>query len=66
MQNEQPIQRNANGDPSNRRSRGWCFTWNNYPPNYRLLLDAINCRYIIAGQELAPNTGTPHLQGNKK
>jgi len=48
---------------SNARSRGYCFTWNNYPADYRLLLDGINARYIVAGEELAPTTGTPHLQG---
>jgi len=47
----------------NARKRQYCFTWNNYPDDYRLLLDAIECRYLIAGEELAPDTGTPHLQG---
>lgn len=50
----------ANG---NRQSRKWIFTWNNYPPNYRTILDAIECRYICWGEEVAPTTGTPHLQG---
>lgn len=45
------------------RNRGYCFTWNNYPPDYRSILDGIECRYIIAGEEVAPTTGTPHLQG---
>lgn len=44
-------------------ARNWCFTWNNYPDNYRTVLDGITCRYICAGEELAPETGTPHLQG---
>jgi len=49
--------------PGLKRGRAWCFTWNNYPDDYRLLLDGIECRYIVAGEELAPNTGTPHIQG---
>lgn len=48
-----------------RRSRKFCFTWNNYPPNYAdlLTLDRISARYICYGKEVAPTTGTPHLQG---
>ena len=46
-----------------RRSRAFVFTWNNYPAGYREVLDAIPVRYIVAGEEIAPNTGTPHLQG---
>jgi len=46
-----------------KQGRAWCFTWNNYPDDYRSVLDVIECRYIIAGEELAPDTGTPHLQG---
>ena len=45
------------------RSRGYCFTWNNYPGDYRSKLDALPARYVVAGEELAPETGTPHLQG---
>jgi len=49
--------------PNPRRSRAFVFTWNNYPDNYAGLLDAIPVRYIVAGEEIAPATGTPHLQG---
>lgn len=45
------------------RHRAYCFTWNNYPPQYTDHLDQLACRYIVAGQEVAPETGTPHLQG---
>jgi hypothetical protein len=48
---------------NNRRVRGWCFTWNNYPDDYRDTLDGIECRYICFGEEVAPDTGTPHIQG---
>lgn len=50
-------------DVDKRRSRAFCFTWNNYPDQYRLTLDGIQCRYVVCGEELAPTTGTPHLQG---
>lgn len=45
------------------RHRGYCFTWNNYPVTYGAHLDSLSSRYIVAGEELAPGTGTPHLQG---
>jgi hypothetical protein len=54
---------NGNNQRDNRRSRGWCFTWNNYPAEYRSQLDSLDCRYVCAGEEVAPSTGTPHLQG---
>jgi len=46
--------------------RAWCFTLNNYT-----LLDEQHiqqtikslARYVIYGREIAPGTGTPHLQG---
>ena len=41
--------------------RNFTFTYNNYPDT--LLVDTIECRYIIYGKELCPTTGTPHLQG---
>lgn len=45
------------------RARAYCFTWNNPPADYRTHLEALECAYIVAGEELAPTTGTPHLQG---
>ncbi|QGF19380.1 replication associated protein [Antarctic virus COCH21_78] len=45
------------------RNRAHCFTWNNYPPTYAVVLDGLRCRYVVAGEERAPGTGTPHLQG---
>lgn len=47
------------------RSRKFVFTWNNYPsPDaYNTLLDALSPSYLCFGTELAPTTGTPHLQG---
>lgn len=41
--------------------RNFTFTFNNYPDT--VLVDTIECRYIIYGKEICPTTGTPHLQG---
>lgn len=44
------------------RSRGWCFTINNYTEEeYKQCIDAI-CQYIVVGKEVG-ESGTPHLQG---
>lgn len=45
------------------KSRAWCFTWNNYPSDAKEILQKINYRYIIVGEETAPSSGTQHLQG---
>lgn len=51
-----------NGDS---RSRGWCFTSNNptEEDEHRIFDLAHHARYVVAGRETAPTTGTPHLQG---
>lgn len=46
-------------------ARNYCFTFNNYPSNlaaFNVLLHKY-CVYGIYGREVAPTTGTPHLQG---
>lgn len=48
---------------NNTRFRAVLFTWNNYPAGYVAALDALDVAYIVAGEERAPGTGTPHLQG---
>lgn len=45
------------------RARGWCFTWNNFPPEWQVSLDQLPVEYLVCGKEKAPTTGTPHLQG---
>lgn len=45
------------------KKRDFVFTWNNYPPDYATTLDAIISSYLVAGEEVAPVTQTPHLQG---
>ena len=46
--------------------RGWCFTLNNYTKedeeNIQNVIASF-ARYIVYGREVAPETGTPHLQG---
>jgi len=43
------------------RTRNFIFTHNNYVSTDAY--DTIDCRYIVYGKEIAPTTGTPHLQG---
>lgn len=43
------------------RHRNFCFTFNNYPDT--ILVDNVVCKYIAYSKEIAPSTGTPHLQG---
>ena len=43
------------------RHRNFTFTHNNY--NDTVLEDTLQCRYIAYSKEVAPSTGTPHLQG---
>jgi len=44
-------------------AKNWCFTLNNYTDLHLSVLDSFPCSYIIYGKEVAPTTGTPHLQG---
>jgi len=46
----------------------WIFTWNNYPENWKdILVPGFQQNKwltgYIAGEEIAPTTGTPHIQG---
>lgn len=56
----------GNTDPPPRRARAWCFTYNNYKADTKeIIIDAVKRRgweYVI-GEEVAPTTGTKHLQG---
>lgn len=47
----------------NSRSRGWCFTANNYDEEYERWVQTLDCQFLIYGRERAPTTGTRHLQG---
>lgn len=43
------------------KSRAYCFTYNNPPPTTDY--SDIDCPYIVVGDEIAPETKTPHHQG---
>lgn len=49
------------------RSRYYCWTLNNYTEDEERVIarwvDDGTCTYVIYGYEVAPQTGTPHLQG---
>lgn len=47
------------------QSRRWCFTHNNYSQADidSLVSKADSTKYLVFGREVAPTTGTPHLQG---
>lgn len=55
----------ATSRPSGKRSRGWCFTVSNYTEDDLVTVKALAhaSAYVIAGYEVAPKTGTPHIQG---
>lgn len=44
-------------------SRNFEFTHNNYTQEDIDKILNWNCRYVVIGEEIAPTTGTPHLQG---
>lgn len=44
------------------RTRGYCFTLNNYSEEDIQHLNDIKCQYLVYGKEVA-SSGTPHLQG---
>lgn len=44
-------------------SRNFIFTWNNYNDESEKYLRSLAAKYICYGKEIAPSTGTPHLQG---
>lgn len=46
-----------------KRSRGFTFTINNYTDDTFRMLSLLEAKYVIYGKEIAPSTGTPHLQG---
>ncbi len=54
-------------EKAGRRARGWVFTWNNYDPTTWHAIQETTTgdevTYIVCGREVAPTTGTHHLQG---
>lgn len=49
--------------PNNERITNFVFTCNNYTSDHETLIQNIPSSYLIYGKEIAPTTGTPHLQG---
>lgn len=47
---------------NSKQARGWCFTINNYTDQDTESMPNVP-GYVIYGREVAPETGTPHLQG---
>ena len=49
------------------RSKNWTFTINNYTPDTETHLQTLakepRVTFLVYGREVAPTTGTPHLQG---
>jgi len=45
------------------RGKQWLFTWNNYTDEDWVGLSAVDCVYMVAGREVAPETGMHHIQG---
>lgn len=46
------------------RARNYCFTINNWiPEDWDKLVECDFFTFLIMGKEIAPTTGTPHLQG---
>nr|WDW25921.1 MAG: replication-associated protein [Canine stool-associated circular virus] len=48
------------------QARRWCFTWNNPPQDEMIIkgmIETLKSSYYIVGSEIAPTTGTYHLQG---
>lgn len=49
------------------RSTNWIFTWNNYPADgpeiAKKWFEEHKAKCLMFEQEIAPSTGTPHLQG---
>lgn len=45
------------------RTKYWCFTLNNYTNEEVDKLKQVDCQYLVFGYEVAPETGTQHLQG---
>ncbi len=45
------------------KHRSYCFTLNNYTDEDEQRIQNIDAKYLIYGREVAPTTGTRHLQG---
>lgn len=57
---------NTNKTPEKKKqiapSKNWCFTWNNYPENWKPYFSSNKIDKYVIGREVG-ELGTPHLQG---
>lgn len=61
---EEPEPFAAEPSKKSKGERAWCFTLNNYTAEECAAIATISsANYIVYGKEVAPTTGTPHLQG---
>jgi len=64
---EKKLHKSGQGNIGLTRTRGFCFTINNWRPAEREKLTTAEftqrLTYLVFGEEIAPTTGTPHLQG---
>lgn len=48
-------------------AKGWCFTWFDFPENWKTVVPGFrknkNIKGYVAGREICPTTGKPHIQG---
>lgn len=51
------------GTESTARIRRWCFTWHDFPADWKEIVGKWPTRYICCGVETCPTTGRIHLQG---
>ena len=54
------------GHPAKKKDKGcraWIYVLNNYTPLQEVNIGGIKCVYNVFGEEVAPTTGTKHLQG---
>lgn len=56
-------QSTSSSSKPSQRSRGWCFTINNYTYEDLIDIETMDCQYMVYGKEIAPTTGTWHVQG---
>lgn len=50
-------------DTAKARSRAFKFNFTTFTEDTEAWLQQLDCRYIVYGYELAPDTGRPHLEG---
>ncbi len=45
-------------------NKSWKFTLNNWTPEDRKFFELMDANIVVFSEEIAPDTGTPHLQGH--